>query len=122
MIAILVATMAAFAASSIWYTAFGGLWARLSPAAAPSRPSAWRAGAEFARTLVLVAAFAALSAAVGVAGVPGSVGLALLRWAGFPAVILSGSVLHERVPVRLAALHAGDWLLKIVLVAAIMGA
>jgi hypothetical protein len=30
-------------------------------------------------------------------------------------------VLHERVPWRLAAVHAGDWLLKLVAVALIVG-
>lgn len=120
-IAVLTASVAAFVVSSVWYTAFGKVWARLSPAGAEARPAAWRMGAEFGRTLVLVAAFAVLATAAGVRGVPGALGLALPVWAGFPLVILAGSVLHERVPVRLAALHAGDWLVKIVVVAAIVG-
>ncbi|MER6796998.1 DUF1761 family protein, partial [Amycolatopsis mediterranei] len=69
----------------------------------------------------LVVAFALLVGAVGVDGVPGALGLALLLWAGFPVVILAGSVLHERVPVRLAALHAGDFLAKIAVVAVLLG-
>ena len=36
-------------------------------------------------------------------------------------ILLAGSVLHERVPWRLAAVHAGDWLLKLVAVALIVG-
>ncbi|MET8997951.1 DUF1761 domain-containing protein [Amycolatopsis sp. NPDC004169] len=119
-IAVLVTTVAAFVASAAWYTAFGRVRARLSPAGAASGPSPWRMGAEFARTLVLVTAFALLTAAVGVDGIAGALGLALAVWAGFPAVILAGSVLHERVPVRLAALHAGDWLVKLTLVAAVL--
>ena len=118
---VLVASVAAFVVSSAWYTAFGRVWARLSAAGATARPSPWRMGAEFARTLVLVTVFAVLFTAVGVDGVPAALGLALLAWAGFPVVILAGSVLHERVPVRLAALHAADWLLKIAVVAVIVG-
>ncbi|MEU4248668.1 DUF1761 domain-containing protein [Amycolatopsis sp. NPDC026612] len=118
---VLVASVAAFVVSSAWYTAFGRVWARLSATGATARPSPWRMGAEFARTLVLVTVFAVLVRAVGVDGVPGALGLAVLAWAGFPVVILAGSVLHERVPVRLAALHAGDWLLKIAVVAMIVG-
>ncbi|MFJ9784902.1 DUF1761 domain-containing protein [Amycolatopsis sp. NPDC101161] len=103
------------------YTLFGKVWAQLSAAGAEARPSPWRMGAEFGRTLVLVTAFAVLASAAGVPGVPGALGLALLAWAGFPVVILAGSVLHERVPVRLAALHAGDWLAKIAVVALVLG-
>jgi hypothetical protein len=120
-IAVVVASVAAFVVSSVWYLAFGRVWARLSPAGAAARPSPWRMGAEFARTVVLVVAFALLAGAVGVDGVPGALGLALLLWAGFPVVILAGSVLHERVPVRLAALHAGDFLAKIAVVAVLLG-
>jgi hypothetical protein len=120
-LAVVTASVAAFVVSSVWYTAFGKVWAGLSPAGAEARPSPWRMGAEFGRTLVLVTALAVLAAAAGVDGVPGTLGLALLAWAGFPVVILAGSVLHERVPVRLAALHAGDWLVKITVVAAIVG-
>ncbi|MFC5094190.1 DUF1761 domain-containing protein [Amycolatopsis plumensis] len=120
-IAVLVTSVAAFAASAAWYGVFGPVWARLSPAGAAAAPSPWRMGAEFARTVVLVTAFALLARAVGVDGVPGALGLALAVWAGFPAVILAGSVLHERVPVRLAALHAGDWLVKIAVVAVLLG-
>ncbi|WP_410573982.1 DUF1761 domain-containing protein [Amycolatopsis sp. cmx-4-61] len=121
-IAVLVTSVVAFAVSAAWYTGFGPVWARLSPAGAAARPSPWRMGAEFARTVVLVAAFALLARAVGVAGVAGALGLALVVWAGFPVVILAGSVLHERVPVPLAALHAGDWLVKIAVVAVVLGA
>jgi hypothetical protein len=47
--------------------------------------------------------------------------VAVLAWVGFPAVLLSGSVLHERVPWQLAAIHAGDWLLKLIAVTLIVG-
>ncbi|WP_300007452.1 DUF1761 domain-containing protein [Pseudonocardia sp.] len=45
---------------------------------------------------------------------------ALVLWVGFPLVLLAGSVFHERVPPRLAASHAGDWLLKIVVIAVVV--
>ena len=49
-------------------------------------------------------------------------GLGLLAWVGFPLVLFSGSVLHERYPWPLAAIHLGDWLLKLLLVAAVVAA
>ncbi|MEU0531512.1 DUF1761 domain-containing protein [Amycolatopsis tolypomycina] len=118
-ISVLVASVVAFVVSAGWYMAFGSVWARLSPAGAAAGPSPWRMGLEFVRTAVLVTAFALLS--VDVDGVAGSLGFALAVWAGFPVVILAGSVLHERVPVGLAALHAGDWLVKLTVVAVVLG-
>jgi len=49
------------------------------------------------------------------------VAAAVVAWVGFPVVLLAGSVLHERVPWRLAAIHAGDWLLKLIAVTLIVG-
>ncbi|MGW3964809.1 DUF1761 domain-containing protein [Amycolatopsis sp. NPDC005003] len=118
--AVLVASVAGFVVSSAWYTAFGTVWARLSGAAV-ERPAPWKTAAEFVRTLLLVTVFAGLLTAVGVDGVPGALGLAFVLWAGFPVLILAGSVLHENVPARLAGLHAGDWLAKILVVAVILG-
>jgi hypothetical protein len=50
----------------------------------------------------------------------GAVGLGALLWV-FPAAILLGSVVHEGVPLALASIHAGDWLVKLILIAAIVG-
>jgi len=46
--------------------------------------------------------------------------LGLALWVGFPTVILAGSVFHEKVPPTLAAIHAGDWLLKLLAIAGIV--
>jgi hypothetical protein len=45
--------------------------------------------------------------------------LGTVLWLGFPVVVLAGSVFHEHVPVPLAALHAGDWLLKLLAITTI---
>ena len=66
----------------------------------------------------------------GVLGAFGGVAtFALLRDAGqldlvisLGFLILLGSVVHENVPWMLATIHAGDWLVKLVLMAAILGA
>jgi hypothetical protein len=34
-------------------------------------------------------------------------------------VLWAGALLHERAPAKLAAIHAGDWLLKLVAIAVI---
>lgn len=46
--------------------------------------------------------------------------LAAVLWAGFPLVLWTGAMLHERTPWKLVAIHAGDWLVKLLLIAAIV--
>ena len=38
----------------------------------------------------------------------------------FPAIILLGSVIHENVPWKLATIHVGDRLVKLLLIAIIL--
>ncbi len=40
---------------------------------------------------------------------------------GLSAASLPGSFVHEGVPLALASIHAGDWLVRPILVAAIVG-
>lgn len=44
----------------------------------------------------------------------------MLAWGAFPATLMIGSVVHDGVPVALAAIHAGDWLIKLVVVATVL--
>jgi hypothetical protein len=60
---------------------------------------------------------AGLVSCIGISHVTGAVELALALWIGFPIVLLVGSVTQENVPWRLAAIHAGDWLAKLLIVA-----
>jgi Protein of unknown function (DUF1761) len=117
-----VTAVAAFVASSVYY---GVLAAAGHPVVTTgdgaARPPAWKVAVELVRSLVVALAVAGLVTAVG-ASWGGAIGLALLLWAAFPAVLLAGSVIWENVPVRIAAGHAGDWLLKLLLIAAIAGA
>jgi hypothetical protein len=76
---------------------------------------------ELLRSLVVAYVLAILFGLVGIAGLIGAVGLGLLVWVGFPFVLLVGSVVWDRVPWRLAAIHAGDWLVKLLLLAIIVG-
>lgn len=46
--------------------------------------------------------------------------LALVLWFGFPVILLTGSVFYERVPVGLAAIHGGEWLLKLVVLTLVL--
>jgi len=53
--------------------------------------------------------------------VAGAVGLALLLWVGFPVVLLIAPVIWGGQPWKLAILHAGDWLVKLTVMGAVIG-
>lgn len=121
-LAVAVAAVAAMTVSLGWYTIFGRQLAALSPAAATAgQPPPWKLAAEFGRGLLVAAVVAGLAGRLDLIGWPSAILLGLVLWTGFPAVLLTGSVLWEHVPLRLAALHAGDWLVKLLVVAVIVG-
>jgi hypothetical protein len=76
---------------------------------------------ELARSTVVATAVAVLSRATGDGGTRGAVRLGAGLWVAFPVVLLTGSVVHEKVPWQLAAIHSGDWLVKLPLIAGIVG-
>ena len=51
----------------------------------------------------------------------GALQLGAWLWIGFPSTLLGGSVIWEGVPSSVAALHAGDWLLKLLIMNFIIG-
>jgi hypothetical protein len=53
------------------------------------------------------------------AGAAARLGLGL--WGAFPVVLLTGSVVHGKVPWQQAAIHAGDWLVELLLVSVTVG-
>jgi hypothetical protein len=120
--ALAVSVVVAFVASALYYIVFAAQRARLSPAATSGagRPGAAQMLAEVLRNLVLALTLESLIQRLETTTWAGAFRLALLLWIGFPVVLLSGSVLYEKVPFRLAAIHAGDWLVKLVLITSIL--
>jgi Protein of unknown function (DUF1761) len=122
-LAIVVAVVVAFVASTVWYIVFGAERERLlgTEGAASERPPVWMVLVELVRSFVVAYVVAVLFGFVGVVGFIGAIGLGLLMWVGFPFVLLVGSVVWDRVPWKLAAIHAGDWLVKLLLISVIVG-
>ena len=115
------AALAAFVASAAWYTVFGGATARLSDAnPASAATPALAMLFVVAQSLVVAAMLAYLVSRLGIVERRAALRLGALVWI-FPASILLGSVVHENVPLALAAIHAGDWLAKLLLMSAILG-
>jgi NAD(P)-dependent dehydrogenase (short-subunit alcohol dehydrogenase family) len=120
--AIGLATAAAVAASGAWYAAFGRRLAQLHDAYAEDTAAAgWIVPVELARSGTVAVTVSALAARTGVTRPRDAVRLGLALWVAFPGVLLTGSVVHEKVPWRLAAIHAGDWLVKLLLVSLATG-
>ena len=119
---ILVAAVAVFVVSTVYYIASTDRLKRLSAAYADAdaRPAAWRVVIEILRSLVVGAIVAGLVSLIGITDLAGAVQLALALWIGFPVVLLTGSVIWEKVPPMLAAIHAGDWLLKLLTIVIIV--
>jgi len=57
--------------------------------------------------------------ATGSTGLKAAFSLTAWLWV-FPVMILLGSILHENVPWDLGAIHAGDWLIKLLVVTIIV--
>jgi hypothetical protein len=121
-VAIVVATVAAFVASAVWYTLFANPMANLSSTgpAESGTSTIWTMLFVIAQSLVVALMVAYFVSRLGITTIAGAAGFGTLVWI-FPAAILLGSVVHEGVPLALAAIHVGDWLVKLLLIAVIVG-
>ena len=125
-LAIGVAAVAAFVAAGGYYTVLGKVLEKYSSAPADMAP--WVLAVEVAKHFVVAAVVARLATEIGITAWPRvpsrcsrAVILGLALWLAFPVILLLGSVVHENVPWQLAALHAGDWLVKLLVVSLIVG-
>ena len=106
---LIVAAVAAFVASVVWYTLVSGSVAALRETGpAGSGAPDWAMLFVIAQSLAVALMIAYLVSHLGVASSTGAVGLGALLWI-FPAAILLGSVVHEGVPPMLAGIDAGDY-------------
>ena len=120
-VAIAVSAVAAFVLSTAWYMAFGKQLARVSEAYADAGgPAPWKVLIELGRSLVVASVLSGLALRLGITDWIGATRLGLVAWVGFPVVLLVGSVIWENVPRKLAAIHSGDWLVKLVTIAVIV--
>ena len=123
--AVMVAAVVAFVGSSVWYVVFGNELAKVSPVFAElqaQKPAAWRMIAVFAGSLVLSFVVAYLIGLKEDVTWMGAVGIGCLLCLGLSAVQWMSSMVWEKVPLTMAAIHAGDWLVKLVVISAIVGA
>jgi hypothetical protein len=119
-----VAALAAFVMSSLYYSPLllGNVRRVVDPVAtAGTTPSIGRVLGEIVRTLVITYVLARLMALLGGGDWKGAVRLTLWLWFGFSAMMWVGAIMWEKTPWQIAAIHSGDWLLKTLLIAVILG-
>jgi Protein of unknown function (DUF1761) len=122
--AVVAAAVGAFVVSLAWYAVFGSEMMELrgvDPATAVEMGTpVWAMLFVVVQSLVVASMLAYFVARVGIVNLSGAVRLGALTliWV-FPAMILLGSVVHEDVPFMLAAIHAGDWLVKLLLMSVV---
>ena len=124
LLAVLVATATAFVLGGAYYAVLGDELATVSEAAAAAsdQPQPWMLAVELLRCLVLALVVAGVSAQGEIDEWSGGLALGAALWVGFPVVLWVGAIVHEKTPVKLAAIHAGDWLVKLLAVGVIVGA
>lgn len=125
--AVIVAAVVAFVLGALWYGPFlfGKAYLEVravnSAAIADMRPPAWELVGEFAKNLVVAFVIAYFVVRLGVGDWKSALQLGLWIWVGFQAMLLMGAVLHEHMPWTLYAIHAGDALVKTLLMTVILG-
>src|SRR5438093_12091726 len=126
-VAVLVAAVAVFVLGWLWYSPLllFKQWVRLRgmdpvAAMAGAKMPAGKLLIELVRCLVLAYVIAHFVALLGGSSWMGAVHLGLFLWIGFPVILLTGSVIWEDVPWKVAAIHAGDWLAKMLVISIIV--
>ena len=122
-IAVLVAAIVVFVLGWLWYSPllFYKPWMRargMDPAVAMAgaKMPTGKLVIELVRCLVLAYIVAHFVAALGITNWMGAVHFGIFLWIGLPVVLLVGSILWENIPVKVAAIHAGDWLVKLLVI------
>ena len=125
-LAMVVALVAAIVVSSLWYSplVFGKQWMELNgknPAATTQTTMhAWKILIDLVREFIVIYVLARLINALAIFGSQDALSLGFWMWIGFPVQMLVGASLWDNKPWALDLIHAGDWLMKMLLIALIL--
>lgn len=126
-LAVVVAAFVAFVVGAVWYSPllFGNAYLELRGIAPTStgnmRPPTMELLGEFVRYLIVAFVLACFVMRLGIANWKSALQLGICVWVGFQATLMLGAVLHEKMPLMLYAIHAGDALVKTLIMAMIIG-
>ena len=125
-LAMLAALVAAIVVSSLWYSplVFGKQWMELSgrnaAGATQTTMHAWKILIDLVREFIVIYVLARLISGLGIFDWQGALQLGFWVWLGFPVQMLVGASLWDNKPWALDAIHAGDWLLKMLLISLLL--
>jgi hypothetical protein len=123
LLAVAAAIVAAFVISSTWYSVFGTRMLELrgiDPTQEQDPLPGWKVAVEVVRSAIVALAIAVGASLLDLRGVRDALLAGVVVWIAFPVVLLAGSVIWEDVPTKLAAIHSGDWLLKLLAITTIV--
>jgi len=117
--AVIAIGFAAFALSLLWYSPFlfGEIWMRFRNAAVGS-PPVWKFLVAPLREIITAIMLAYLIVQMEMTDWKRAVRLGFWLWLAFYAVQLTGAVIWDGRPWQLSAVHAGDWLMKMLFMSA----
>jgi hypothetical protein len=125
-LATVVSGITAFVIGACWYSPllFGDAYMRLRAIVAGPGPVATppigELIAELARCVVVAYALAHFMPRAAAGGWRAGVQVGLWVWVGFQGMLLAGAVIHEGMPWELYLIHAGDALVKTLVMATIL--
>lgn len=119
--AVIVTGLMAFVLSLLWYSplVFGKVWMQYRDAALPSPPG-WVMIFAPLRELIVAWILAMMISRFSLYNWKGAVQLCFLLWLAFHAVGMAGAVIWDHMPLPLALVHAGDWLMKMLFMALLL--
>lgn len=120
--AVLITGILAFCLSMLWYSPvlFGDIWMEHRKTLAPSAPP-WTMLFAPLRELI-VSYVLLLITRLSCTSWTKNLNLILLLWLAFHAVGMAGAIIWDNMPLKLGAVHAGDWLMKMVFMAVVLTA
>ncbi|MDP3896065.1 MAG: DUF1761 domain-containing protein [Mesorhizobium sp.] len=121
--AVVIAGVTAFTFSLAWYSPllFGSIWIDAKGAEATTM-APWKFFVAPLRELFTAWFLAWLIGRLGIADWKAAAGLGALLWAAFYVVQLAGAVIFDGMSPALGAVHAGDWLGKMLIMTIIVSA
>ena len=120
-LAVAVAAIAVFITSTVYYIVFAARMVELRQGNEDTGGvQPWKVAVELIRSVTVATVIAGLASLLGVTDIGAALQLTLALWVAFPVVLLVGSVIWENVAPALAAIHAGDWLLKLAIITVIV--
>jgi hypothetical protein len=119
--AILTAAITAFAFSLVWYSPllFADVWVGAKGAEATAMP-AWKFLLAPVRELITAWLLAWLIGRLAIESWRSAASLGFVLWIAFYVVQLAGAVIFDGMPIALGAVHAGDWLGKMLIMSVIL--